>query len=98
MKLFTEGGVDAFVGFPPEPREMRAKHIGRVIVNTATDKPWSEYYCCKLLGNRDFVQKYPVATKRAVRALLKAADFCLQQPERAARILVARGVTQSYVF
>jgi NitT/TauT family transport system substrate-binding protein len=98
IKLFAEGNVDAFLGFPPEPQEMRAKQIGRVIVNTATDRPWSEYYCCMLHGNRDFVQKYPAATKRAVRALLKAADLCAQQPERAARILVDRGITQHYDF
>src|SRR5215472_11301335 len=29
--LFIEGKIDAFLGFPPEPQELRAKQIGRVI-------------------------------------------------------------------
>ena len=46
MELFAEGKVDAFLGFPPEPQELRARKIGHVILNTATDKPWSQYFCC----------------------------------------------------
>ena len=45
-ELFEAGKIDAFLGFPPEPQELRARKIGRVILNTATDKPWSQYYCC----------------------------------------------------
>jgi NitT/TauT family transport system substrate-binding protein len=37
-----------------------------------------------------------VATKRALRALLKAADVCALQPERAARILVGKAYTERY--
>ena len=46
IKLFAKGNVDAFLGFPPEPQQLRAKGIGRVILNTASEKPWSQYYCC----------------------------------------------------
>jgi NitT/TauT family transport system substrate-binding protein len=45
-------------------------------------------------GNREFVRRHPVATKRALRAILKAADLCALEPERATRILVDRGFTQ----
>ena len=34
-ELFAEGKIDAFLGFPPEPQEMRASNIGHVIVNSA---------------------------------------------------------------
>jgi NitT/TauT family transport system substrate-binding protein len=44
-----------------------------------------------LLGTRDFVTQYPSATKRAIRALLKATDLCAEEPERAARIVVKKG-------
>ncbi len=64
MELFADGKIDAFLGFPPEPQELRARKIGRVIVNTATDQPWSQYFCCMLSGNRDFVREHPIATKR----------------------------------
>jgi hypothetical protein len=47
-ELFIDGKIDAFLGFPPEPQELRARGIGRVIVNTAVDRPWSQYYCCML--------------------------------------------------
>ena len=76
MELFAERKVDAFLGFPPEPQELRARNIGRVILSTTTDKPWSEYFCCMVFGNRDFVRAHPVATKRYLRAVLKATDFC----------------------
>jgi NitT/TauT family transport system substrate-binding protein len=97
-RLLAEGKVDAFLGFPPEPQEMRAKKVGHVIVKTATDKPWSEYFCCMLMGSRDFVRTHPVATKRAVRAILKAADLCAQEPKRAAQTVVAKGFTRNYDY
>ena len=56
MELFAEGKIDAFLGFLPEPQELRARKIGHVILNTATDRPWSQYFCCMLFGNRDFVR------------------------------------------
>jgi NitT/TauT family transport system substrate-binding protein len=37
MEPFAEGKVDAFLGFPPAPQELRARHIGHVIVSTAAD-------------------------------------------------------------
>ena len=54
------------------------------MVNSAADRPWSQYFCCMLIANRDFVRQNPVATKRALRAILKAADLCAHEPERAA--------------
>jgi NitT/TauT family transport system substrate-binding protein len=98
MELFADGRIDAFLGFPPEPQELRARHIGNVIVDSATDRPWSQYFCCLLTSNTDFVHKYPIATKRAVRAVLKGADLCVADPERVARQLVAGGFTTNIVF
>ena len=86
MRLFIDGKADAFMGFPPTPQELRAKKIGQVIVDTAQDRPWSQYFCCMLAANREFVAKHPVATKRAFAHILKAADICAQEPERVARL------------
>ena len=44
------------------------------------------------------MRKNPVATKRALRAILKAADLCAADPERAARALVDRGFTTKYEY
>jgi NitT/TauT family transport system substrate-binding protein len=98
MELFAEGKVDAFLAFPPEPQELRARKVGHVILNTTMDKPWTEYFCCLLGGNRDFVQKYPIATRRVLRAILKATDLCDAEPERAARRLVEGGYTLNYEY
>ena len=86
MDLFVDGKIDAFLGLPPEPQELRARNVGQVIFNSATDRPWSQYFCCMLVGNRDYVRKHPVATKRVMRAIIKAADLCATQPEQAARL------------
>jgi len=96
MRLFAEGKIDAFLGFPPEPQELRAKKIGHVLVNTLTDRPWSQYFCCMLAASREFVRTSPVATKRALRAVLKAADICALEPERVARLVIDRGFAQHY--
>ena len=98
MELFANGKIDAFLGFPPEPQELHARKIGHVIVNTAIDRPWSQYFCCVLAGNRDFVRKHPVATKRVLRAIMKATDFCAAEPARAAQKIVDGGFIERYDY
>lgn len=98
MGLLAESKIDAYLGFPPEPQELRAKKIGHVLVNSAVDRPWSQYFCCLVAANRTFVQRHPVATKRATRAILKATDFCTAEPQRAARFLLDRGFKSNYNY
>jgi NitT/TauT family transport system substrate-binding protein len=96
MELLAQGKIDACLGFPPEAQQARARSMGHVILNGAVDRPWSEYFCCLLTANPDFVRNHPIATKRVVRAILKATDLCAAQPEMAAQRLLDRGVTPSY--
>jgi NitT/TauT family transport system substrate-binding protein len=96
MRLLAEGKIDAYLGFPPEPQEMREQQIGHVVVNSTMDRPWSQYFCCMLAGNREFVRTHPVATKRALRAILKAADVCASKPEQSAQFMVDQGYTKRY--
>jgi NitT/TauT family transport system substrate-binding protein len=98
MELFAEGKIDAFLGLPPEPQELRARNIGRVIVNSAIDRPWSQYFCCMLAGNREFVRKNPVATKRFLRAIIKAIGLCVTQPDQVAQRIVDGGFTARYDY
>lgn len=98
MDLFADGKIDAFLGLPPEPQELRARNIGQVIFNSTTDRPWSQYFCCLVAGNRDYVRKHPVATKRVLRAFIKAADLCVTQPELVARRIVDAGFTPRYDY
>jgi NitT/TauT family transport system substrate-binding protein len=98
MELFAEGKIDAFLGLPPEPQELRARNIGRVIVNSTTDRPWSQYFCCMVAGHREWVRKHPVATKRFLRAITKATDLCVTQPEQVAQRIVDAGFTPRYDY
>ena len=98
LDLFAEGKIDAFLGFPPEPQELRARHAGHVILDTTVDRPWSQYFCCMLGGNREYVQKHPIATRRVTRAILKATDLCAHEPARVAQHIVHRGLSGQYDY
>lgn len=97
-RLLAEGKVDAYLGFPPDPQELRAKKVGRVVLASAVDRPWSQYFCCFVMANREFVRRHPVATKRAVRAILKADGVCALEPERAAQTLTGLELTKNYEY
>jgi NitT/TauT family transport system substrate-binding protein len=96
MQLLAEGKIDALIGFPPVPQELREKKIGRVIVSSGLDRPWSQYFCCIVAAHQDFVRKYPVAAKRALRAIIKATQFCAAEPELAARLVADKGYRYDY--
>ena len=49
-------------------------------------------------ANRDFVRRHPVATKRMLRAVLKANQICASEPDRAARSLVDRRYVENYAY
>jgi NitT/TauT family transport system substrate-binding protein len=98
LELFAQGKIDAFLAFPPEPQELRARKAGHVIVDTTLDRPWSLYFCCMIGAASDYVRKYPVATKRAIRAIFKGIDLCVTEPERVAQRLVDGGFTGRYDY
>jgi NitT/TauT family transport system substrate-binding protein len=98
IRLLQDGKIDALVAFPPFPQEIRARKIGHLVVSSALDRPWSQYFCCILAANRDFVARHPVATKRALRAILKATDICALEPDRAAQVLIDRGFTKQWEY
>ena len=47
--------------------ELHARNFVYVILSTTPDRPWSQYFCCMLIGNADFVRRNSIATKRVVR-------------------------------
>jgi NitT/TauT family transport system substrate-binding protein len=96
MQLLADSKIDALLSFPPVPQELRAKKVGHLILNSSVDRPWSQYFCCMISANREFVRNHPAATKRAMRALLKAVDLCVAEPERAAQIVADRGYPYDY--
>ena len=96
--LLTSGAIDAFIASPPVSLAMRDRKVGHVIVNTTTDRPWSQYFCCMVTANRDFARKYPIAAKRATRAILKSSELCAADPEGTARALVRTGVAKDHAL
>ena len=98
IQLLADAKVDAYVGFPPTNQQLRAQNIGHVVLSSMTDPPWSQYFCCLVAANSEFVEQYPAATKRALRAILQATDVCAKEPERAARYLVDKGYTDNYEY
>jgi NitT/TauT family transport system substrate-binding protein len=48
------------------------------------------------VGNAAFVREHPVATKRVLRAILKATDLCASQPKLVAQQLVDSGIATRF--
>jgi NitT/TauT family transport system substrate-binding protein len=96
VDIFIDGKADAYMAFAPQGHALREKGFNRVILNTALDRPWSQYFCCMVVARRSYVERHPVATKRALRAFLKATALCEKDPQRAARMLVDRGFESRY--
>lgn len=94
MDMFRSGKIDALISFPPGPQELMAKGIGRLLIDTNVDKPWSQYFCCMVSGQSDFVKNNPIAAKRALRAILKAIDVVARDPAMALRELRARNIVK----
>jgi NitT/TauT family transport system substrate-binding protein len=97
-QFFAAGEIDAFLSFPPWAQELHARNVGHVILNSALDQPWSQYFCCMLIANADFVRRNPIATKRVVRAMVRATDICAAKPDWVAQRLVDRGFTPRYDY
>ena len=70
------GKIDAYLAFVPEPQELRARKIGQSILNMAAGQTMVAVLLLPVGRQRGFVRKHPVATKRVLRAILKAADLC----------------------
>ena len=96
--LLADAKIDAFMAFTPYAQELRALATGHVILSSALDRPWSQYLCCMLIGNADFVRSKPIATKRVVRAMMRATDICAAKPDWVTQRLVDRGFTPRYDY
>jgi NitT/TauT family transport system substrate-binding protein len=95
-QLFMDGKIDAYMAFMPHAHGLHERNAGHVLVDLARTEPWSKTFCCLTVGRTGFVQDSPIATKRALRALLKATDLCAQEPQKAAQRLVDSGFTTDY--
>ena len=89
--LLKNGEIDAVVAFPPINYQFHDQRIGHVVLDTVADDPWRHYFCCVLGARTEYVENYPVATKRAMRAMFKANALCSRDPQTAASIISQHG-------
>jgi NitT/TauT family transport system substrate-binding protein len=94
VDAFKEGRADAVLAGGAEGPKLKrlAKVPGHVLLETMTEKPWSQYFCCNLVANRDWARQNPIATKRVTRALLRATDAAAKDQPGAAHDAVATGL------
>jgi len=97
-RLLAEKKVDVIGTFPPMSYDIHASGVGHVIINTTTDEPWRDYFCCMIGGHRDYIERNPIATKRAVRAIIKANMLCSTEPASTAKWLVEKGFAKRYDY
>jgi NitT/TauT family transport system substrate-binding protein len=90
---FVDGRSEAFIAPAASGPALHRnpKNPGKVILDTTMDKPWSQYYCCQLVVNRDWARRNPIATKRVTRAVLRATDAVAKDRAAAAHQFVAGG-------
>jgi NitT/TauT family transport system substrate-binding protein len=62
------------------------------------DRPWSQYFSCMVVANREFVARHPIATTRALRAILNGIDLTAHDPQGAVHFLVDQGYTTQYDY
>jgi len=76
VNLFLEGRNDAVLATTVGTAALHADpaNRGHVIHNQLMDRPWSILPCCLLVAKQEWYRANPVAAKRVVRAILRAAD------------------------
>ena len=90
-QLLAEGKIDGYLGFPPDPQELRERKVGRMLLSSTVDRPWSQYFCCMPAVNRTWAKKHPIATKRVLRAILKGGEICASDPDKGVSAYIAKG-------
>lgn len=97
IDYFVEGKTDATLAAVTQGALLHAnpKNPGHQIFDTTVDKPWSQYFCCLLVANRDWAKANPNAARRATRAVLRAIDYGAKDRERAVAVAVEKKITQN---
>ena len=93
-RRLVEGQIDALLA-PPRSADTPGAADRACAPQHHEDRPWSQYFCCMVTGNREFVRQYPVATKRALRALFKSVDLCAHEPDLFGPVSGGEGLHQT---
>lgn len=65
---------------------------GHLVLEQAMDAPWSQQDCCVITTTTDWLKANPVAAKRALRAIYRAADTLPKDRADAAKVATDKGL------
>jgi len=65
---------------------------GIVVLDQAMELPWSQQNCCSLTTTTAWLRANPVAAKRALRAIYRAADSLPKDRADAAKVATDKGL------
>ena len=94
VKLYVEGKNDAVFVATTSAAALKANpaNKGHVIHSQVMDEPWSKLDCCILATSEDWYRANPIAAKRALRAIYRAADALPADRADAAKLATDKGL------
>lgn len=96
VQMFRDGKSEAATVATQAMDKLRADGGFEMLVDYATDAPWSGHHCCLLTTTRSFLDMSPNAARRAVRAILRGTIDARTDLARGVQSMVERGVTKDY--
>lgn len=93
-KAFLEGKSDALTLLTTSAFAFRsnAANKGHRVLDQAMDAPWSGLDCCILTTTPEWLRANPIAAKRVLRAVLRAADAMPADRADAAKLATDKGL------
>lgn len=89
LPIALENGAVDVVGLHDPVGYLAEKQYGfRNILDTTTDKVFSQEYCCMTFVSSETAEKFPEHTKAFIRAMLKASAFAQAEPYETARLQI----------
>lgn len=94
VSLYLEGKNDAVLVATTGAAALGANpgNKGHKIHNQVKDDPWARLDCCLLVTTQDWYRANPVAAKRVLRALFRAADFQPDDRADAVKFVTDKGL------
>jgi len=96
VQMFRDGKSDAVMTALATMDKLRADGGFEMLVDYATEAPWSGQHCCLLTATRSFLDMHPNAARRAVRAILRGNIDARTDLARGVQSMVDRGFTKDY--
>lgn len=94
VNLYLEGRNDAVFVATVGAAALAANpaNRGHIIHSMVKDDPWAKTDCCILVTTQDWFRAHPIAAKRALRAIFRAADFQPDDRSDAVKLATDKGL------